>query len=134
MSFGLAAAQIPMMRELKGEIRQEHREHSHIAAAQIPMMRELKVRPCLFLHPLTARCSPNPYDEGTERLLLIMLRLLTSPAAAQIPMMRELKDSFWGNCDTQQRSCSPNPYDEGTESFKVQSINRKEDTLQPKSL
>jgi len=37
------------------------------AAAQIPMKRELKV--FSVLHPCSACscCSPNPYEEGTER-------------------------------------------------------------------
>jgi len=38
-----AAAQIPMMRELKVLFPPATMEHTSIAAAQIPMMRELKV-------------------------------------------------------------------------------------------
>ena len=62
-----------------------------VAAAQIPMMRELKVRALYTCSSTMPCCSPNPYDEGTERLEKEKGKLVDV-------------------------GCSPNPYDEGTES------------------
>jgi len=62
------------------------------AAAQIPMMRELKALKQMRFLGLPFRCSPNPYDEGTESL-------------------------FFSLFSPDNRCCSPNPYDEGTESI-----------------
>ena len=87
------------------------------AAAQIPMMRELKDSSSVFMIPPKFGCSPNPYDEGTESLPFLFLCYSVDDAAAQIPMMRELKvprDNFFCKDST---CCSPNPYDEGTESL-----------------
>jgi len=64
---GNAAAQIPMMRELKGSSRCGRWRIKDAAAAQIPMMRELKARGPARSIRRDSRCSPNPYDEGTER-------------------------------------------------------------------
>jgi len=81
------------------------------AAAQIPMKRELKVTP--HASPTSyaiRRCSPNPYEEGTE-----------SPTP--------VKGCGWWWC------CSPNPYEEGTERHMLFLL--KEHyliKLQPKSL
>jgi len=65
--FDDAAAQIPMMRELKDQSALIESINCG-AAAQIPMMRELKVYLKIMKWlPLQRGCSPNPYDEGTER-------------------------------------------------------------------
>jgi len=61
-----AAAQIPMMRELK-VLPIPQRKDPFYAAAQIPMMRELKVSGSGTKRSMMLGCSPNPYDEGTER-------------------------------------------------------------------
>ena len=58
------------------------------------MMRELKVSLFFEHDQLVARCSGNPYDEGTERS-----KTPNWPGGRLI-------------------SCSGNPYDEGTESKK----------------
>ena len=63
------AAEIPMMRELKG-IGLLCKQSSFSVAAEIPMMRELKVS--FFRHGaynIELCCSGNPYDEGTESLI-----------------------------------------------------------------
>ena len=64
-------------------------------------------------------CSPNPYDEGTESALWAWLEALQVLAAAQIPMMRELKGRRQVRRRQVRRSCSPNPYDEGTERLDI---------------
>ena len=94
--ISLAAAQIPMKRELKGHP-WKATPWCWFAAAQIPMKRELKVsqneifRFCFFeLQPKSLwrgnwkllnrreldlpvfRCSPNPYEEGTERWIILL--------------------------------------------------------------
>jgi len=61
----MAAAQIPMMRELKASSSLAYILQL-VAAAQIPMMRELKATLLVFAHKEPTSCSPNPYDEGTE--------------------------------------------------------------------
>jgi len=43
-------------------------ESECLAAAQIPMMRELKVAQPVAAYQQDDGCSPNPYDEGTERV------------------------------------------------------------------
>ena len=55
------------------------------------MMRELKDNYFTFCLCLEWGCSPNPYDEGTERFIGLNGELEVWMAAAQIPMMRELK-------------------------------------------
>ena len=65
------------------------------AAAQIPMMRELKEIYSVSIQSTPLRCSPNPYDEGTESSLVPRRVDRPRRAAAQIPMMRELKVSLW---------------------------------------
>ncbi len=110
------------------------------AAAQIPMKRELKDPVPCGGNVWLACCSPNPYEEGTERPTVSLLALLRnhgcSPnpyeegtescqrrsasgfhaiAAAQIPMKRELKDFTMWRRQSNSLCCSPNPYEEGTE-------------------
>ena len=140
----LAAAQIPMKRELKVSAKVCTSIFDIPAAAQIPMKRELKELWNSIKGFSEARCSPNPYEEGTERKLLFQYRSWTFRAAAQIPMKRELKDNIF-NCinfifiaaaqipmkrelkDGLKCSprysltprCSPNPYEEGTERHKL---------------
>jgi len=63
------------------------------AAAQIPMKRELKGAGAVIFFPSSLSCSPNPYEEGTERL------------SSKLWLCHPLK------------CCSPNPYEEGTESI-----------------
>jgi len=55
-----------MMRELKGGSPPFQDVIFYVAAAQIPMMRELKVPNQDNNSPSKESCSPNPYDEGTE--------------------------------------------------------------------
>jgi len=86
-----AAAQIPMMRELKATEAYQSVVADNSAAAQIPMMRELKGWLRRFFRGPFRRCSPNPYDEGTESPRCSRTSLVLTTAAAQIPMMRELK-------------------------------------------
>jgi len=57
------------------------------------MMRELKEGALSGNDGKGKRCSPNPYDEGTERLPHCYRAIGTDYAAAQIPMMRELKET-----------------------------------------
>ncbi len=45
----------------------------YYAAAQIPMMRELKVSGTAGGSSLFSRCSPNPYDEGNAVFIMIEL-------------------------------------------------------------
>ena len=87
-----------------------------MAAAQIPMMRELKGIPRKSYKCRRLCCSPNPYDEGTESCPFGRVPCGTKWAAAQIPMMRELKVIRFKKRTKASRGCSPNPYDEGTES------------------
>jgi len=56
------------------------------------MKRELKVstKKTLWAWRLE-RCSPNPYEEGTERYFGLFMKCRFPLAAAQIPMKRELK-------------------------------------------
>jgi len=61
-----AAAQIPMKRELKVLLLLLKHYNLNLAAAQIPMKRELKVCVDDIQKRNTSRCSPNPYEEGTE--------------------------------------------------------------------
>jgi len=105
----VAAAQIPMMRELKGD-RCDLRRIASLAAAQIPMMRELKALTHERARLTKIRCSPNPYDEGTESL--------TGANTSQFL----------------ETGCSPNPYDEGTESMLKANLFPLSGWLQPKSL
>jgi len=81
-----------MMRELKAVAGAQPPQNQLSAAAQIPMMRELKgwtdPKAALARHQ---GCSPNPYDEGTERKICLEYGYDFPTAAAQIPMMRELK-------------------------------------------
>jgi len=85
------------------------------------MMRELKALGAALGLPVeVVSCSPNPYDEGTERFLsYIDKRRPELAAAAQIPMMRELKGPHLLRVSHFPMGCSPNPYDEGTERTKL---------------
>ena len=56
-----------MMRELKGAESAQMFFETNSAAAQIPMMRELKAFWGGGVVYTKSCCSPNPYDEGTER-------------------------------------------------------------------
>jgi len=80
-----------MMRELKEPSEAAAAGLFAHAAAQIPMMRELKVSRINSIVSRRRSCSPNPYDEGTERRSAGFVVGVREPAAAQIPMMRELK-------------------------------------------
>ena len=112
-----AAAQIPMMRELKDSFPCVTVSPNTLAAAQIPMMRELKADyPPPLTYPVRG-CSPNPYDEGTESCHRLPLTDPARGAAAQIPMMRELKVSGTAGGSSLFSRCSPNPYDEGNAVF-----------------
>ena len=88
-----AAAQIPMKRELKAALGKLLKACG-FAAAQIPMKRELKDSLCKKAQRINERCSPNPYEEGTESELSCSWCRHRMCAAAQIPMKRELKASI----------------------------------------
>jgi len=104
-----------MMRELKANL-PIPLSPTPVAAAQIPMMRELKVSRALSISTALRGCSPNPYDEGTESPPNRTTLCRSDAAAAQIPMMRELKAPILDIILYLFPCCSPNPYDEGTES------------------
>ncbi len=64
-------------------------------------------------------CSPNPYEEGTERSLQVSYRCLLSRCSPNpyeegtersTPEKRSIRKSH---------GCSPNPYEEGTESIMI---------------
>jgi len=61
------------------------------------------------------RCSPNPYEEGTESISEEAQMQEERKAAAQIPMKRELKVLCHLLPPLGLLRCSPNPYEEGTE-------------------
>jgi len=52
-------------------------------------------------------CSPNPYDEGTERQSIFLSLHDKGVAAAQIPMMRELKVSNPSGNSNRQTALQP---------------------------
>jgi len=60
-----------MKRELKDQTKHLLCYLFH-AAAQIPMKRELKGEYFFYLPFCLFRCSPNPYEEGTERVIAFM--------------------------------------------------------------
>jgi len=62
-----------MKRELKAKFLFEGFEFPHHAAAQIPMKRELKDIQSGCCFGKKDSCSPNPYEEGTERQIFIKL-------------------------------------------------------------
>ena len=74
------------------------------------MKRELKDAEAIRFLAAHGRCSPCPYEEGTERDHLA---------------------AFYG---VERMSCSPCPYEEGTESTLASFIRRFTSMLQPVSL
>jgi len=63
-----------MKRELKEQCLSSE-QHRPSAAAQIPMKRELKASSPVVPLLDVLRCSPNPYEEGTESNNTPMLHL-----------------------------------------------------------
>ena len=79
-------------------------------------MRELKVLKLPREYEEENGCSPNPYDEGTERSPTSHVPPAVLICCSPNPYDEGTESSHpVGNC-TLNDGCSPNPYDEGTES------------------
>jgi len=104
-----------MMRELKDKKLLKILTSPNHAAAQIPMMRELKDIKLPQTNTLQSCCSPNPYDEGTERKSAATVSKI-SISCSPNPYDEGTESCYHTDATNEEYSCSPNPYDEGTES------------------